>query len=388
MIDFVKARRWYLTGTVILAIIGIIALVVPPRIHWGLEFSSGTSMTIPFTVPVDQTDLRNELTKAGFADSVIQKVGSEGNTYLVRTRSMTEDQRTALVGALNQRYGSTALTIAFNNPVTQVDLKAEVEKLYPTATVDTAPGVDNSFVIKTQALTSDEQNSLLASLVQRLGDTKGAEAALVSPIDQANFEFDFVDPLVARRSIVNTFWAVIAASVGILLYVWWAFRKVPDGIRYGVSSIVAILHDIMMVLGTFAIIAKFTPMQIDSLLITGILAIIGISVNNTVVVFDRIRENTARSAGKPFDVIANISVNETLTRNLATSLTTVLAIMTVLLLGGSTIRDFMLVLLIGIVAGTYSSILVATALLVAWSKGELPKLRLPFRRRAAVPASR
>ena len=194
-------------------------------------------------------------------------------------------------------------------------------------------------------------------------------------------EFSSVDAEIARRSILNTFWAVLAGTLGILVYVWWAFRRVSRPFRFGIAAILALVHDVLIVLGAFGVMAKFLNVEINSLMIVGILAIIGYSVNNTIVVFDRIRENVVRHPGRDFEVSVNVSLNETLSRNLNTSLTTTTAILAVILFGGPTIRDFMLVLLIGILAGTYSSLFLASNFLVSWEKGELRLPRLPFGRR-------
>ena len=185
-----------------------------------------------------------------------------------------------------------------------------------------------------------------------------------------------MDAEIARRSILNTFWAVLAGTVGILAYVWWAFRRIPKSFRYGFSAIVSLSHDVLVVLGTFSILAKFTNVEITSLMVVGILAVIGYSVNNTIVVFDRIRENVIRSAGRDFELSVNPSLNETLTRNMNTSVTTLVAVLAVLLFGGESVKDFMLVLVVGIVAGTYSSLFLAPNLIVSAERGELP--RLPF----------
>ena len=218
----------------------------------------------------------------------------------------------------------------------------------------------------------DQKNKIVSALEASFGEA-----------DRKTLEFAFVDAEIARRSVLNTFYAVLGATAGILLYVWWAFRRTPKPFRYGVAAVIGLLHDVTLVLGAFGIMAKFRGVEIDSLMIIGILAVIGYSVNNTIVVLDRIRENLARHPTRGLESAVNISLNETLSRNLNTTVTTAVAILAVLLFGGDTISNFMLVLLIGILAGTYSSLFLAANILVSWEKGEL-RLRLPFFRRSSL----
>ncbi len=175
--------------------------------------------------------------------------------------------------------------------------------------------------------------------------------------------------------------AVAAASVCILLYLWWAFNKVSHPIRYGTTAIVALLHDSLIVLGIFSILGRLFPasIELEATFIVAVLTVIGFSVHDTIVVFDRIRENFTRRAGEAFEDVVNHSLAQTLTRSLNTSLTVILTLIVLMLFGGITIRTFVLALLVGITTGTYSSIFIASMLLVSWHIGELNWL-WPFRR--------
>jgi len=155
----------------------------------------------------------------------------------------------------------------------------------------------------------------------------------------------------------------------------------PRPFRYGTCAIIALGHDVLVVVGIFSIISAVLNWEINLMFITGVLAVIGYSVNNTVVIFDRIRENLSRGTSLNFEYIVNRSLVETMSRSLNTSLTTLIVVLALLLFVGSSIQNFAAVLLIGIVAGTYSSICVAPQLLIIWEKGEWGKL---FRRPAAV----
>jgi len=159
------------------------------------------------------------------------------------------------------------------------------------------------------------------------------------------------------------------ACAGILLYLWWAFRHVRDPWRYGVCAVVALVHDTLIVVGIFSILGRLFAVELDSLFITAVLTVIGFSVHDTIVVFDRLRENSVRHQGEPFEDIVNHSLMQTMGRSLTTSLTVLLTLFTLWLFGGVTIRNFVLALLIGITAGTYSSIFNASMLLVIWERG-------------------
>ena len=179
-----------------------------------------------------------------------------------------------------------------------------------------------------------------------------------------------VGPSVASDTTRNAILAVLAASVFILLYVWFSFRKVARPWRYGACAIIALLHDVLVVLGVFSILGKLFQVQIDSLFITALLTVVGFSVHDTIVVFDRIRENMQRRTVESFEQVVNASLIQTMARSLNTSLTVLFTLLALTLFGGDSIRTFTLALLIGIFSGTYSSIFNASMLLVMWEKHE------------------
>jgi preprotein translocase SecF subunit len=190
---------------------------------------------------------------------------------------------------------------------------------------------------------------------------------------------------VAAETTRNAVLAVIAASVAILLYIWFSFRKVSKPWRYGTCAIIALLHDVLVVLGVFSILGWLFNIQIDALFITALLTVVGFSVHDTIVVFDRIRENMQRRTSETFEQVVNASLVQTMARSLNTSLTVLFTLTALTLFGGASIRNFTLALLIGIFSGTYSSIFNASMLLVIWEKGELGLGRL---RREQTPDGR
>jgi len=196
----------------------------------------------------------------------------------------------------------------------------------------------------------------------------------LSPDGVQVLSFDLVSPVVATETVVNAFYAVLAAAVGIFFYVWWAFRNVPSPFRYGLAAIIALLHDAMVVVGIFAILGVLFDIEVNTMFLIALLTVIGYSVNDTIVVFDRLRENVLLYPNRTLAANANLSVSETLGRSLNTSLTLLFTLTALLLFGGATIRNFLWVLLIGVIAGTYSSLAIATPFLVVWESGTFRRL--------------
>jgi preprotein translocase subunit SecF len=175
-----------------------------------------------------------------------------------------------------------------------------------------------------------------------------------------------VGPVISAELIQQALILIAVGSVGILLWITLRFRD----FKMGVTAITALIHDVVVVVGSFAILGTIAGVQVDALFVTAMLTVIGFSVHDTIVVYDRIRENRSRHAGEPFPLIVNHSILQTIGRSLNTSATVVITLLALLLFGGDAIRYFVLALLIGIVSGTYSSIFNASALLVSWHEWE------------------
>ena len=186
--------------------------------------------------------------------------------------------------------------------------------------------------------------------------------------------YDSVGSSVAASTTQNAIYAVIAAAVAILLYISFAFRKMPHPFRYGTAAIIAMLHDVLVVTGIFAILGHFLNVTVDATFVTAMLTIIGFSVHDTIVIFDRIRENVNRRTGEAFEAVVNHSVLQSFVRSINTSFTVVLTLGAIFLFSGESIRYFVLAMLIGIISGTYSSIFNASPILVVWQTGELKRL--------------
>lgn len=213
-----------------------------------------------------------------------------------------------------------------------------------------------------------------------VGESQAVHQKIVNLLATKNISetsFSSVGPSVSKDITRNAGIAVALASIAIILYIAFAFRNTPPPVSpwsFGVAAIIAVLHDALLVLGVFAILGHFLGVQIDALFVTAVLTVIGFSVHDTIVVFDRIRENLRRY-NKPFEEIVNDSILETFARSINTSVTVILVLLAFFLFGGQSIKYFILALLIGILSGTYSSIFNASPLLVVYNNWKIKKAK-------------
>ena len=269
--------------------------------------------------------------------------------------------------------GGSSMTLEFAEQVQQEDIRAELSRLgHPEAVIQQLD--DRSYFLRTRLLEESEGGG--ASERERI--VGGLEAGLGTSVESS--DLFSVSPSIASETVRNAIIIVVIASVAIMVYITWAFRRVPSPFRYGLSAIIALIHDVVVVLGVYSILGRIFGFEVDALFIAGILTVIGYSVNDTIVVFDRIRENIIRGIGRDLGSAINVSIQDTLGRSFNTSLTLMFAILALLLFGGPTIRDFLVVLLIGVIVGTYSSIWIASQALLSWESGDAGKLfrRLPL----------
>lgn len=217
---------------------------------------------------------------------------------------------------------------------------------------------NKSYLIRTKPIDQSKINKIKADLISKFG-----------PVEERRIEN--VGPIIGKELTQKALIALGLASIAIVLYIAFSFRKVPkptSSWRFGITAVVALIHDILVVVGIFSILGKILGVEVDTLFVTALLTVIGFSVHDTIVVFDRIRENLLKNPGRKFTDITNLSIVQTLGRSLNTSLTVVFVLTALLLFGGETIKWFVVALLVGVVSGTYSSIFNATALLVYWEE--------------------
>ncbi len=248
------------------------------------------------------------------------------------------------------------LTVSFEKEVDQDELMQELANSGYTNVLIQRTG-EGDFIIRTHKLIGDDKTNLEDALADKFGQL-------------SETEFSSVSPMIAAETTRNAAIAVAVAAIGILLYITWAFRRMPKPFHYGTCAIIALLHDALIALGVFSILGGILGWEINLMFITGILAVIGYSVNNTVVVFDRIRENLSKDVRVDLEIVVNSSLIETLSRSLNTSLTTLFVVLALLLFVGASIQNFAVVLLVGIIAGTFSSLCIAPQLLLVWEKKE------------------
>ena len=318
MFNIVGKRGWYFVISALVIIPGLLSMIAPPGwasggsgLKPGIDFSSGSVLTVAFVEPASADDIRGVLSSVGHPQALVQAV--DERSVLIRTRVLEE----ASGNVLSER--------------------------------------------------------------QRIEDALDAQ---IGSIDASGV--DTVSPIVAQETVRNTFLALLVASVFILIYIWYAFRRVPRSHRYGVAAVVTLVHDTVIVLGVFSILGRVLDMEVNAMFIVGILTVAGYSVNDTIVVFDRIRENAIRVPDRSLEDTVNLSIIESVGRSVNTSFTTLLVLLAMLLIGGESIRELLLVVAIGVVVGTYSSIFIAAQFLVIWERREFGRVFTLGRREAAA----
>lgn len=272
----------------------------------------------------------------------------------------------------------SVFNVTFRTGVDEAAIQERMTELgHPEALVQRVGA--NNYFIRTRVLAEAEAGGVSER------ETIERDLERFLGLERGRVEFESVSPIVASETVRIAFYALAAASVFILLYVWYAFRRVPKAYRYGVSAVLALVHDVLVILGVFSILGRVIGMEVNSMFIVGLLIVAGYSVNDTIVVFDRIRENVSRHPDRDLGGLVNLSIMESVGRSLNTSITTLLVLIAMLLIGGPSIRELLLTLAIGAVAGTYSSIFIASQFLVMWDRGEIR--RLGFGGRAAAVAA-
>lgn len=257
--------------------------------------------------------------------------------------------------------GGTITELEYQSQPPMDQIRSVVDAQVKGAQLQTAG--DKGVLLKTGVLTQEEHQKLLTSLKDKTGQFEEKR-------------FELIGPVIGQELRKDAIWQLILVSLGIVLYIAYAFRKIQRPItawKFGWAAVIALLHDLLVVLGIFSLLGHFKGIEIDSMFVTAMLTVLGFSVHDTIVVFDRVRENVKIFAGQPLDFVINHSITQTIVRSLNTSLTVLFVLLALLLFGGESIRYFVLALFIGVITGTYSSIFVASPLLVIWQKWSMRK---------------
>ena len=299
MINIVAKRMWFLSASTIILIVGILSLLFPPHLNLGIDFLSGTGVTVKFENDINSSQIENQFNKIGLDSPSIQSMGDK--TFFIRTEKLSDFDV--------ENNDST---------VSRSDLEKSIEEIDSDAEI---------------------------------------------------IEIESVGTKVAEGTVRNSIVAVSVASFFVMLYVLYAFRRLEKSYRFAFSAVLTLVHDVVLVTGIYALLGHIFGLQVNSVFIVALLTVIGYSVNDTIVIFDRIRENQIKFPENKYSSNINISINESIIRSLGTSITTLLVLFSMLILGGSTLREFIVVLILGVIVGTYSSIFIASQFLIIWEEG-------------------
>ncbi len=373
MLDIVGKRRWFFILSALITIPGLFFILLTPitngaeGLKFSIDYTGGSEWSIRFQNPdVTADQVRQELISLGQEDASVTRTG---RGFLDIRMSGLDLEETPQPTALPSPSAAPSSSVAPIGP--------GVPTTAPSPSPSPSPGPTGS-----PAPTAIPGQATTIPTAGEIGAIAKALQAKFGPIaEQA--KLSSIGAVVSADLIQEAVILILVGSVGILLWITLRFRDV----KFGVTALVALLHDVIVVLGIFAILGTFFGVKVDGLFVTAMLTVIGFSVHDTIVVFDRVRENRARHAGEAFSEVVNHSILQTFGRSITTSFTVILTLTTLLLFGGSATQEFVLALLIGIVSGTYSSIFNAAPLLVVWHEWEdrrKGRLQTPTKTRRAT----
>jgi preprotein translocase SecF subunit len=380
--DIVGKKKWFFAFSLLITIPGLIFILLTPLsggkegLKFSIDYTGGTVWSIKFAdANVTPDQVRAELVALGQPEATVTRTGHGFFDIRLAKLDLREVQPTPTPVPTPAGSGSASPVASAGATSTPGPSTSPNPSGSPApsgshgASESPGPSTAPDTGANTQVPTEGAIGAIATALQAKFGPI--AEQASLSSIG-AVVSADLINQAVIL---------ILVGSLGILVWVWLRFRD----IRFGVTALVALLHDVIVVLGIFAILGTFFNVEVDGLFVTAMLTVIGFSVHDTIVVFDRIRENRARHAGEPFAEIVNHSLLQTFGRSITTSFTVVLTLTALLLFGGAATSQFVLALLIGIISGTYSSIFNASPLLVVWQdwddrrKARLNATRTPRR---------
>ena len=411
MFDLISKRNWFFAVSLLITIPGLIFILLTPMtggqagLKFSIDYTGGTEWAIKFEDPSVQPDaVRAALGALGQPDATVTRTGSGFFEIRLTKLDLREPEPTpsptpgssaaasgspgtsGSPGASGSPAPSGAASPSGSPAASAAASAAPSPSLAPTASPAATPTPAASAAGSPEPSPSASTGPTGNTEIPRTGPM----GAIVTGLEKqfgpiaAQASLSSIGAVVSSDLVQQAIILILVGSLGILGWITLRFRDV----KFGATALVALLHDVVVVIGVFAILGTLFDIQVDGLFVTAMLTVIGFSVHATIVVFDRIRENRARHAGEPFDEIVNHSLLQTFGRSITTSFTVVLTLTALLLFGGAATQEFVLALLIGIVSGTYSSIFVASMLLVVWQeRDERRRGRLPAGPRSARPAS-
>ena len=394
MFDVIGKRRWFYAISLILTIPGLVFILLTPFTNAGLQFSIDYTGGTRWEIKFQDASVTPDQVEAVFAEHGLEATAVSTGSGFIEIRTVLPvglqpqaPQATPVPTLALPSASPSGSPGASTAPSASAGTSA-APSASPSAAPSASPSASPSAGASGSPSPSASPSAAPAGTVELpttgpLGEVRASLEDQLGPIVAQN-SLTTIGAVVSSDLITQALILILVGSIGILLWITYRFRDV----KFGVTALVALLHDVILVVGFFALLGTFFGVQIDALFVTAMLTIIGFSVHDTIVVFDRVRENRARHAGEPFADIVNHSILQTFGRSITTSLTVVLTLLALLLFGGSAINDFILALLIGIVSGTYSSIFVASPLLVDWHlwedrrHGRVATTRAPRTRRS------
>jgi preprotein translocase SecF subunit len=381
--DIIGKRNWFFAFSLLLTIPGLIFILLGPLtggragLQFAIDFTGGTVWSIRFEDPNVTAQQVEDVFTAQGVDSTVTKSGdgfveirTKDTRLLPAAPAPTPVPSVAPSGSPGASGGPTASAGAGASPSAS-----------PAASPSPSPSTSASPSASASAVGSPSPSASAGTGGQlptqgKIGEIRVALEDELGPIAEQR-SLSTVGAVVSNDLVIQALTLIAFGAIGIVLWITYRFRDV----KMGVTALISLLHDVIVVVGVFAILGTFVGVQIDSLFVTAMLTVIGFSVHDTIVVFDRIRENRSRHAGEPFARIVNHSILQTLGRSITTSLTVVITLLSLLLFASEAIGVFVLALLLGIISGTYSSIFNASPLLVVWHEWE-------DRKRLAADAAR
>ena len=357
MFDIVGKRNWYFAFSALLTIPGLVFILLG-GLKPSVDFTGGTVFQVRYASEPSPDEVEAALVDLDYPEAIVRQTDDGWLEIRTRPIDLVDPTEPIPVPSVSPVASAAATASPSGSP-------SESASASPSATPEPSPSAGPIIDIDT------ELGDLEAALEDRFG----------TPAEGSPRSATTVGPIVGADLIRSSAILIIIGEIAIMLYLTLRF-----GLRFGICAIVALLHDVILVVGLFAMLGFFFGIEFDALFVTALLTIIGFSVHDTIVVFDRIRENRVRHAGEPFGAIVNHSILQTMGRSIITSITVMVTLAALLLLGPPTIRTFTLALLVGVVSGTYSSIFNASQLLVAWY--EWDEKRKAGARAAVRPLSR
>jgi preprotein translocase subunit SecF len=367
--DFMKYRKFWIVVSLILVGIGVFSVFVHGQLNVGIDFAGGTQIRLKFRERPDVDRLRTVLASQGLGDAVIQSFGTEDtNEVVIRTRlkaGREEGSRDQILTALDREYnpgkgGKSDLNVIGAATVAQLLLPLDPDRVASQGPEAAAAHYERV----AKALIDKRQEDGLFASANELSGIPGVSPGVVKALQERTALGSFavtgvenVGPQIGEELRQQGFWAVILSLLGMLVYIWIRFE-----LRFGVGAVMACVHDVLVTLGLYALL----DFEFNLTTVAAFLTLIGYSVNDTVVIFDRVRENMRKSRRKPMIEVLNESINQTLSRTILTGGSTLLALLCLLIWGGDVLRGFSFVMFVGILVGTYSSIYVASPFTLLW----------------------